>query len=413
MKSLERAANNAKRGASRYGFHFPYYMYPMHVHSGHTLTACNYQCDEKTPKCTACSRREAECLYMSACKPVGVSANPSSLNADDVQTPPQIQNLADGSHYSAKHLLDLRLMHHYSVFTVKSFEGALRNDSVMNAMQRDIPQLALEHEFLMDTIFLVAMVHLACTDPGSQECLPIFLYRDQALRNFRQAVAGASQHNINAIKGASQLLAIVSFASDRVTKYTGLWVSNWLALAIGQRNYTSYLGLSSSSYNQENGPFTGFLYGSLDDIAAHATLPPHIQDLLPTEESDCDWTHRHILHKAAAHVWKLISVLEHPHEQAWLEKMIKAWAFDAVPAEFLEMTQRGSPRALLILAYYLLFLNLLPEIWIYEGVASHDIELIQKNISTEWQEHLSIPKMALRIDNKTALSQLLTGKSIR
>jgi hypothetical protein len=343
------------------------------------------------------------------------SASPSSSNAEDGKTPPLtltpvIQSLAEGSHYSAKHLLDLRLMHQYCVFTVRSFEGALRNDSVMSAMQRDIPRLALEHEFLMDTIFLVAMVHLACTDPASQDCLPIFLYRDQALRSFRQAVASASQQNINAVRGASQLLATISFASDRVTKYTGLWVANWLALAVGQRNYTGHQSLPSSSYGQGDSHARGFRYGSLDDISAPAALPPHIQDILPNEESDCDWTHRHILHKAATYVWKLITILEHPHEQPWLEKMIKAWAFDAVPAEFLEMVQRGAPRALLILAYYLVFLNILPEIWIYQDVAEHDIGLIHKAVGMEWQEYLSLPKMALQINNKTELSQFLTGK---
>lgn len=344
------------------------------------------------------------------------SASPSSSNTEDGKTPPPTltPSLAEGavvsSQYSAKQLLDLRLMHQYCVHTVMSFEGALRNDSVMSAMQRDIPRLALEHEFLMDTILLVAMVHLACTDPASQECLPIFLYRDQALRSFRQAVASASKHNINAVRGASRLLAIVSFASDRVTKYTGLWVANWLALAVGQRNYMSHQALSSTPYSQGSSRLMGFLYASLDDVSVSAALPPRIQDILPKEESDCDWTHRRILHKAATYVWKLVSILQHPHEQSWLEKMIKAWAFDAVPAEFLEMVQRGAPRALLILAYYLVFLNIIPEIWIYQDVASHDIELIQKIIGEEWQEYLSLPKMALQIDNKTALIQFLTSE---
>ncbi|KAF3070157.1 hypothetical protein CFAM422_006847 [Trichoderma lentiforme] len=319
---------------------------------------------------------------------------PSSRDEDNTPQPstqPLLQSLSEGPHYSAKHLLDLRLMHQYSVFTVQSFEAVWRNERVSDAMLREIPQLALEHEFLMDTVLLVAMIHLAYTDPVSRESLPIYLYRDQALRSFRQAVASISTQNISA--------------------HSGIWVTNWLALAVGQRNFPSNGRLYGLSSSQPDSRFTGSLYGSFSDISLPAAVLPQVQDILPKEESDCDWGQRGTLYEVAASLGTLIAILGEPHEQLWLEKKIKAWAFDVVPSEFLEMVQWGNHRALLILAYYLVLLNLLPATWIYQDVAGHDMAIIEESVGVEWRKYISIPKMAMQLDDKVSIARLLTNNS--
>ncbi|KAL6818982.1 hypothetical protein V8C40DRAFT_252188 [Trichoderma camerunense] len=367
------------------------------------------KCDERKPQCTGCRRRGDDCVYMSLREDTGsIPSSREESNTPQPSTQPLLQTLSEGPHYSAKHLLDLRLMHQYSVFTVQSFEAVWRNERVSDAMLREIPQLALEHEFLMDTVLLVAMIHLAYTDPVSRESLPIYLYRDQALRSFRQAVASLSTQNISAVRAASHLLAVVSFAIDRVTKHSGIWVTNWLALAVGQRNFPSngrLYGLSSSQTGSRS------LYGSFSDISLPAAVLPQIQDILPKEESDGDWGQRGTLYEVTASLGTLIAILGEPHEQLWLEKKIKAWAFDVVPSEFLEMVQRGNHRALVILAYYLVLLNLLPATWIYQDVASHDMAIIEESVGVEWRKYISIPKMAMQLDDRVAIVQLLTSNS--
>ncbi|PKK51681.1 hypothetical protein CI102_3343 [Trichoderma harzianum] len=348
------------------------------------LTEC--QCDERKPQCTGCRRRGDDCVYISMREDTGtVSSSRDESNTPQPSTQPLLQTLSEGPHYSAKHLLDLRLMHQYSVFTVQSFEAVWRNERVSDAMLRELPQLALEHDFLMDTVLLVAMIHLAYTDPVSQKSLPIYLYRNQALRSFRQAVASISTQNISAVKATSHLLAVVSFAIDRVTKHSGIWVTNWLALAVGQRNFPSNGRLYGLSSSQAGSRSTGSLYGSFSDISLPAAVLPQIQDILPKEESDCNWGQRGTLYEVTASLGTLIAILGEPHEQLWLEKKIKAWAFDVVPSEFLEMVQRGNHRALIILAYYLVLLNLLPATWIYQDVASHDMGIIEESVGVEWR----------------------------
>ncbi len=121
--------------------------------------------------------------------------------------------------------------------------------------------------------------------------------------------------------------------------------------------------------------------------------------------------HLHTLREAATDVARLISILEHPHEQPWLEKMIKAWAFDAVPPEFLELVQKEMHEPWSFWTYYLVFLNFLPSrCGSTQDVASHDIDVIETAVSVEWRIYLSLPKMALRMDDKVAISRLLTGQ---
>lgn len=50
-------------------------------------------------------------------------------------------------------------MRRYSAFAAKSFQGAPLKDNFVNVMWRDIPQLDLEHGFLTDSIFLVAIMY--------------------------------------------------------------------------------------------------------------------------------------------------------------------------------------------------------------------------------------------------------------
>jgi len=82
------------------------------------------------------------------------------------------------------------------------------------------------------------MIHLGWTDPVSIDALPVYLYRDPALRNLRRAVADISPQTVNAVRGASVLLATISFAADRITQQPGLWITNWLTLVLGQRNFS-------------------------------------------------------------------------------------------------------------------------------------------------------------------------------
>jgi len=82
----------------------------------------------------------------------------------------------------------------------------------------------------------------------------------------------------------------------------------------------------------------------------------------------------------AVQLGRLIGHLEKPHEISWLETKVKEWTFDIIPPNFLNLIQNGRPEALAILAHYLAMFKLLPDTWIYEGLAEHDISSLLPSI---------------------------------
>lgn len=360
-------------------------------------------------------RRDYECLY-TANVSVNRQVNPPvesnySVSKDgiDLQPMPSFQQLSEWTVYSAKHILDIRLIHHYCIFTAKYFARTFP-EQVSIALTVDIPQLGFKHGFLMDTILLVSMTHLSCTDPVTTETLPVYLYRDQALRSLRQAVADISSQTLSAVRGASVLLATVSLAADRITEQSGLWTANWLTLALGQRNFQTPASPpqhSTSTPSQDDIDSPSNRYGSFADIPGPGTIVADIERALYSKRNNC--AHLESLHKDATELSRLIAVLEHPYEESWLEKKIKAWAFDVVSPEFVDLVRQAQPHALIILAYYLALFKFLPDTWTYQGVATHDIEEIYNTIDPTWVGYISVPKMALQINDRTALAQMLVS----
>ncbi|KAH8585395.1 hypothetical protein B0O99DRAFT_647092 [Bisporella sp. PMI_857] len=378
-------------------------------------SGCNFckfrrvKCNEAKPKCASCLRRGTECVYLPTTKRKARSTmSNASCEDNKALLLPFAQHTSEGSYNGAKNLLDLRLMHQYCVFTTQYFASAFP-EKVSTTLRVDIPKLAFQHQFLMDTILLVAIVHLVCSDPAALVALPVCLYRDRALSGLRGAVAEASPQNRDAIRGASVLLATVSFAADRVSGESGLWVANWLTLAFGQRNFRSPKATSVATPvpSSETVPPRPSLYGSFDDVMAPAAIPTIVLRALEEEQERIDDADRDVLCHVAGELGRLIGALKRPYEQSWLEKKIKAWAFDVVPPEFLMMAREGKFHAVVILAHYLILFKLLPDLWVYEGLANHDITVICQTLDQEQQDYIAAPRRALQIDEDSAIVALL------
>lgn len=374
----------------------------------HELTVA--QCNEGKPQCAGCSRRGVQCVYEPPKQRAKTPVRPNSPVAHEVTEPqpvPGPQHISEGSYYSAKSLLDLRLMHHYCIFTAEDFAASF-GGVVTTSLKVEIPRWAMQHEFLMDSLLFVAMIHLCSEDPDSVQRLPVYLYRDQALRSLRQATANLSEETNQAVRGASVLLATVSFAADRVMKQSGLWVANWMALALGQRNFPGIRMRAGATPGQSVFSFTSNLYGVFDGESAAAVMPVDVGRALEKGKSGGDHpSHDSALFKAAAYLGKLIAIVKTTPEQSSLEKKLKGWFFDTMPPEFPKMVQQGRPEALIILAYYLVLFKLLPDRWIYQDLPCHDIEIVNETLDPGWEEYMALPNAALQVDDEDALARLL------
>ncbi|KAJ3469558.1 hypothetical protein MRS44_003623 [Fusarium solani] len=332
-----------------------------------------------------------------------VTAAPETQGAELLLATPSVDETVAGSDCVAKHLLDLRMMHHYCIFTAESLAAEFTQD-IASILKVELPRLAYKHEFLMDTILLMAMVHLGCTEPELLQTLPVYLYRDQALRTLRQAIGNMTDSNTAAVKGASVLLATMSFATDRVSQQSGLWLANWLTLAHGRRNIHLQPTISEGQAKKLSG---ASLYGSFHDVPESDRIASGILRAIQRDRSIHDGMCFDTLHRAGTEVSRLISALESPRDHLWLTKQIKAWAFDVIEPGFLELVRQERPCALVILMHYLALFGLLPRSWVYDGLVSHDMEIMVDKLGPEWEDCIVLPKMALHVEGREALTELL------
>ncbi|CAG9981436.1 unnamed protein product, partial [Clonostachys byssicola] len=374
------------------------------------------QCDETKPRCNACTRRGIDCLYDAgrgqsrrrAEHEPDPSVEAQCSETRQQQQQPMVQQMDEGPHYSAKQLLDLRLMHHYSVSTCEDLASAFP-DGVLRPLRVDAPQLALQHDFFLDALLLVAMVHLGSTDPSSLASLPVYLYRDQALRALRRAVATITEASLDAVRGASVLLATTSFATDRLTSQPGLWIANWMTLALGQRNFRVSYRPAASSPEDDDGNSPSGLYGSFTDGLGVPVIPPDIQRAIAKCDGDAATS---AVYTAARELGRLIALVDGGYEPLFLLKKIKGWSFDVIPARFLDLVRQENPAALVTVAYYILLFKVFPDSWIYQGLVSHDIELISRTIDPAWEVYLAVPKKGVHVKEPAELAELLVGSLV-
>lgn len=135
-----------------------------------------------------------------------------------------------------------------------------------------------------------------------------------------------------------------------------------------------------------------------------------LEKALFIQDGDSDYTYQETLTQAAMSIGKLIDSLALTHDQSWIDFKIRIWPFSLPTHQFVDFVRQGRPRALIVLAYFLVYLQFVQDMWLFEGVALHDVDEISKILSPEWQKYLVVPKMALTFDNKAALAEFLVSQ---
>uniref|UniRef100_L2G7H8 C6 transcription factor n=1 Tax=Colletotrichum fructicola (strain Nara gc5) TaxID=1213859 RepID=L2G7H8_COLFN len=252
------------------------------------------RCDEKKPTCSACARRETQCHYVEPGlrRPPGQEKSGTGspqTDTDDASPNHRQPSPSYETIYTPEHLLHLRLLHHYNICTVQSFTDAFQLEGFKSEVLRlEVPSLALQHHYLMDALLSVTLLHLASTDPSTD--LPVTKYRDRAVRQLRHQVEQVSEDNARPVFMASLLLSVTALAADRHTGYDGIWLTNWLAMAIGPRMMIDGLRkqVSLRPTPQRSIPL---------EHAAPVAIPLDLEDALRMDADDEDWEFREDLQR--------------------------------------------------------------------------------------------------------------------
>ncbi|KAI0550606.1 hypothetical protein F4679DRAFT_541992 [Xylaria curta] len=365
-------------------------------HSKARTGCCNckvrrVKCDERKPRCQFCEKRHLECFYVPVAPrrrhETSMSAATSNHDAPAIYYPVD----------SSKRRFDMRLMYHYATATAPSLIEAFQPEArVILALQTSLPNLAFEHDFVMDAVLFLAILHLGSEEGGlSLSMPPIVAYQGQAIRSLRNAVSEASLLTTRAITASSVLLALTSLATDRLLDSPGLWVARWLALSSGPRIFIS-------GHASANGEVTSHQDSPAPAARGHSAEPQtpiaNFPDLLKALSVDTgleDPVSEAALTQAAACVGKFAGLFTLPLSASQIGSKVRRWSSALESKRYLDLLHAGNCRAMIILAYYLIFMPYLPCVWLFNDAASHDMKLIRSMLSPEWQQYLAVPCAAL------------------
>ncbi|PYI02616.1 hypothetical protein BO78DRAFT_324785 [Aspergillus sclerotiicarbonarius CBS 121057] len=361
------------------------------------------QCDEKKPSCSSCSLRETTCEYSSTS-----SSTPRNGREQDTN-PAQALSHFGSFGGNPKRQLDIQLMHYYTVSTVSSLRSMFHLTApVFETLQMDAPKLAFQHEFLMDNLLLLALVHMRSVDMPSGDALPITIYRGKALHSFRRAITNMSPNETQAVILTSFLLAISSIPTDRITQEPQLWTLNWMRLANGPRSLLKQMKRSSRlspirSLDRDQ------VMGDFVNHPVPIGIPVGLSAALTEVANHHEQARNSILYRAASCIGKLFGILTLPDAAACINFKVRAWPF-MLPPEFMDLVAEADPCALLIIAYYLPLLQFLPQGWLFENLAAQEMHKIARSLDSNWSKYMLVPQAALTFTAKADLKTFLINQ---
>ncbi|EHY59579.1 hypothetical protein HRR83_001146 [Exophiala dermatitidis] len=154
------------------------------------------KCDEKTPVCGNCTKRELDCSYREqhaytpinyhdtslsggrgtirspatttstgtggrSSAPIRPSSSGTNTPASNVVGAPDvIYPAASGSQDKGQHLLDLEMLHLYTTVTYRSCVGMIQSVETGDLWQKYVPRKALQYDFLLQALLAFAALHM-------------------------------------------------------------------------------------------------------------------------------------------------------------------------------------------------------------------------------------------------------------
>ena len=330
------------------------------------------RCDQQTPTCGHCARREEVCSFSES-----VQATPAL-----VESPPT----------TPEHLLDLELMHH---FTSSTYLTLSENPAYRHAWQVIVPREALHHTYLLHCLLALSALHLLSTSPGPKSDsyrAAAVRYHDSSVITFQRLLGNITTENCHALYTSSLLIAFFAATAPSLLPGTEPTspiddIISLCELATGTR-----LVVQSSMYTLRSGPMGALVSPTQWNGNGRITLPTDVLEalralIIPVEVLDEKDPDRPVYLRAIdtiAENYK--AILFNPD----LPLMIFMW-LAVVPRPFVDLLKSGDSLAVTILAHYTVILHMRKEMW-YSGTRGYDLlKHIHGTIDPGWRPLLRWP----------------------
>ena len=274
-----------------------------------------------------------------------------------------------------------------------------------NVLRFVLPELAFENEFLLNAMLGIASLHRQKLLPDPRDTRKqTDIYRFKALSSFREAIAGtgANSPNYDAVLAMSIMLVVLC-SQDYNPEDGQLTVVRWIVLYRGVHHIImlkTYPGIAQTTVYPI---FTRELSELNTDPVIPTILLKMLAAILPL---DADYAEVPYYCSILDALGMLYASLREDGVGTNLAVRVMSWPSHGSDP-FAKCAKENRPRALVILAHYLVFVKLVKGVWWLEGVSDREIKIIAGMVGPNNASYMEIPLRAAEMTDDEEIVKLL------
>lgn len=299
----------------------------------------------------------------------------------------------------------MQLLWFYTAKGFDSFAIDARLDPAVDTILRvKIPEHAFTQTFLMDCLLglSASQMRLAGQDVPESKAIT---YRARAFEGYRRAVEKADPASFPALLAGSLLLCALSSQMFREPDAKPLYILDWMTVWKG---IGLIVELITPQKLHESGMAPIFVRPAidLDETARH--IPGNLLFMVTSiKPGDEDYPYVDTYYETLKYLGALYKELSLGFSDI-LGLRVITW-FTFIPRQFVQLARQKRPRALIVIAHYLIFARICDEVWWMKGVGDRDLDYIVQMLGSEWDHALRVPRAAAAYSSecKVELAMLL------
>lgn len=301
--------------------------------------------------------------------------------------------------------VDMKLIWNY---TVKTASSLVADEDVQclaaNIFRTDVPTLAFDAPFLMDSILALSCMDLQSMDRRFSLDLA-YKYHARAIEGYNRAIREARPETLRAMVVNAILLCIMTTQCFRDPNVKDLYIVDWLFVWRGIGSIVDMVGYDVIS-RSTLGPILYRTPMNLETsaLAVPANLRGMVNSIPETDEDYPSISAYNTVLDILGSLYRNLNLGFGPD----LDYQIVTW-LSFMPRGFAILAQKHRPRALIILAHYACFFRLfLGRRWWSKGVAERTISDILTHLAgTHWMPWLHVPATVMGMTDPTSIARVI------
>lgn len=295
-------------------------------------------------------------------------------------------------------------------YTAKGFDAfaaeAGRQPKVDEILQVAVPRHAFASRFLMDCLLALSALELQMLNQPIEPSR-VLMYRARAFAGYRKAIEEATPETYPALLACSLLLCALSSEMFRDADKTPLYIIDWLLVWRGIGLIIKFI---QPDMLFKSGMSMLFARPPVNLDASTKYIPNQMLFMVSSiRQDEPDYMHIDLYYETLKYLGSLYRELESGIGRILNVRTITWFTF--LPKGFVDVAREHRPRALVILAHYLVFVKLCSRLWWMQGIADREIKDIRDVLDEEWQSFILVPLAALETEDEISIGKILLNNS--